>query len=560
MIYCRIDSLDPNNHELDISIVFKSELKSIDLFLPKWRPGRYEASDFAVNLKNLKIFDSKGEEIPYIQIQSNGWRLSLGNSNEFTVQYTFYANKMDAGNSVVNDEQLYINFVNCILYAQELIDKPINLSLNIPNNYKVECALKRNKKGDLLAENYHELVDSPLLASAKLNILEYTISKTNFKIIFMGKHPLKNKDILDDFRKFTQKQCDVMGGFPCSEYLFFIQSLDYKHYHGVEHKRSTVLVLGPNTEAFKDDYYEKLMGVASHELFHSWNVTRIRPAEMSPYNYKDEINFDTGFVAEGFTTYYGDHFLITSDTYTTEQYLKELNTLCNRHFSNFGRFRISLIETSKRLWLDGYKNIFPSNKVSIYVKGALSSLILDLNIRKATNHQSSLIDVVKTMYNQYTFEHGGYSSKQVFQLLKELGGTHVDSLAQSLIEGSSDIEPLLIQALDFVGFKLVLEPHKDKLAAHTGIIAKENIIVDLHPDCPYRNLSIGDEIIGLNKKNLDVSQAPKTGDLLEVKHSQNLLKIEILITERIYLHNYSIGIDERCNADQTKFREEWLSN
>src|SRR5690606_21236898 len=111
--------------------------------------------------------------------------------------------------------------------------------------------------------------------------------------------------------------------------------------------------LGPGEKLHEDELYSQLLGVSSHELFHAWNIIKIRPKELSPYRFDKEVAFPTGYVAEGFTTYYGDLFLVRSNVFDHDTYFKELNLLFKRHYSNFGRLNYSLINSSIDLWVDG---------------------------------------------------------------------------------------------------------------------------------------------------------------------------------------------------------------
>lgn len=144
-----------------------------------------------------------------------------------------------------------------------------------------------------------------------------------------------------------------------------------------------MIVLGPDDEG--EGLYTDLLGVSSHELFHAWNIIRIRPQELLPYDFTKENYFTTCFVAEGVTTYYGDLFLRRSGIFDDVAYYRELQVYMKRHFENNRDAQQSLAESSWDLWLDGYEKGIPKRKVSVYHKGALVALILDITIRK--NHQ-----------------------------------------------------------------------------------------------------------------------------------------------------------------------------
>lgn len=563
MIDCHISLPNPLTHLLHIELKFETRnLSTLDLILPSWRPGRYELAPFVENIQRFTATDSAGQALAWEKTRPNIWTINNEDSEEVIVSYQYYANKMDAGNSVLDDRQIYINFINCIFYTKEHVDIPINLSIDMPKEYIVSCSLKEETFGQFKAENYLQLVDAPLLASSDLKILNYKVDSYHFSIAILGECPFSNETIINDFRKFSESQIDAMDGFPTKQYDFIVQSLDYTHYHGVEHQNSTVLVLGPNDDKNKAAYYEKLMGVASHELFHTWNVTRIRPKEMSPYQFDSETMTKTGFVTEGFTTYYGDLFLKQSGVFTQEEYFKELNTLFNRHFENYGRHESTLIQSSQNLWVDGYKNLFPSKKVSIYVKGALCSLILDLTIRKNSNHAFKLLDAIKVLYQKYTYEHGGYTQEQVYEELVAVGGESLRSLLHSLYETTDSLDSFLKEALDHVGYELLPKAHSNQLTSKLGIKWQTNKITEIAPGSHTENyLSVGDEILEIDENHFSEGNISLSNPVLfKLKRGSRTLTIEVPINSSTYYDSYQIRVLPDANKEQSKNLSLWLGN
>jgi predicted metalloprotease with PDZ domain len=246
--------------------------------------------------------------------------------------------------------------------------------------------------------------------------------------------------LLTDFRGFTETQMQLMGGFPCPEYHFLLHALPDKHYHGVEHWNSTVMTLGPS-EKIAAELYPELIGLASHELFHVWNVIRIRPAELLPYDFSRENYFPTGYVAEGLTTYYGDLFLARSG-----------------HFNTSNGAALSLTESSLDLWLDGYVAGVPGRKVSIYHKGALTALILDLEIRRLTQDARSLDDVVQMLWERYGQKEIGYSHADYVALAEEIAGQPLHDYFAACITGTAPLQERLAAALRHVGCGLEVAP------------------------------------------------------------------------------------------------------
>ncbi|MGL1888528.1 MAG: M61 family peptidase [Reichenbachiella sp.] len=554
---------NPNNHIISIEMKIKNiKPGKFDLILPAWRPGRYELAPFVENILQFNPVNDQDTPLQWIKTKFNVWTIDNPILQDIKVCYQYFANKMDAGNSVVDNTQVYLNFINCTFFNDTLIKQPHTIDIDLPIGHEWSSALEHQTKNTWTAQDYYQLVDAPIIAAQKLHILTYKEGSCEFEIVFNGDHPLEDQEIINDFRKFTKSQIKDMGSFPTQRYLFLIQSLPYKHYHGVEHQNSTVLILGPNTAEHKSTYREMLLGVASHELFHTWNVTRIRPQELSPYNFASETYFDTGFVAEGFTTYYGDYYLKKSGVFSEEEYFIEINRLLKRHFENYGRFESSLAQSSINLWVDGYKNITPAKKVSIYVKGALVSLIMDLTIRKATNNQSSLINVVQQLMQTHTDQQGGYTKEDVFSIVERLTDSEISTLFDQLIHGTEDLTPHLESVLDYVGCQIRSLKHSCPFTSLTGAQLKENEVISIAPNSPAdRLISIGDIIIKLNQSDFKPDQSIdfQTFDLFIIRLGQEK-SVPMTINGQTYFDSYQIKKMTDPNKTQKSNFDQWINN
>lgn len=455
MIYT-ISYPNASNHSIFIQLFVQNiDSDHIKLQLPSWRPGRYELANFAKNIQQFKIVDHQNQPVHFHKMTKDRWWVHTKNTKEVKVVYSYYAQQRDAGGSWLDETLVYINFINCALYVEGRLAEPCEIRLNIPEYYQLACGLKRVASRVLLADNYYQLVDSPLMASASMQHEIYQVGKHIFHLWLWGNCSPNWTNVKAHFQQYTAYQIKVMGDFPCEDYHFLLQFVPYQHYHGVEHQNSTVIVLGPDSEFEK--LYPELLGICSHELFHTWNVIRIRPKELMPYDFTKENYFPTGFVAEGVTTYYGDLFLKQSGVISTEEYLQELATTLRRHFELNGRSNQSLIESSFDLWLDGYVAGVPNRKVSIYHKGAVAALILDLEIRQRTDHVRSLDDVMRFMWNYFGKSQMGYTLDDYRAAVEEVTGRSQQSYFDECITGNSPLEDRLNQALVFVGLEMLTD-------------------------------------------------------------------------------------------------------
>ena len=455
MIKYKISSENPQSHFLNIEMVIDNiQSGTIELQLPAWRPGRYELQNFAKNIQRFEVFSSQ-KEVQFHKITKDRWLIQTTDLQDIIVKFTYFANTQNAGSSFVDESVMYVNFVNCLPYVEGRIGEMCEVEMVLPKDYKIACGLfnaGRVQNPASVESNYYELVDSPLLASPYLQFQTYQVSKIDFYVWFLGNYTPNWTKLLADFQAFTEKQIQIMGDFPEKDYHFINWILPTSFYHGVEHRNSTMIVLGPDSEG--EGLYNDLLGVSSHELYHAWNICKIRPVEMMPYDFTKENYFPTGFVAEGVTTYYGDLFLVQSGVFTSEQYLKELETILKRHFEQDGKAFQSLVESSFDLWLDGYVQAIPHRRVSIYQKGAVVALILDLMIRLRFGHQKSLETVMQILWERFGKTGIGYSLEDYQRVCEEVYGRSLSSYFKDCIHGNIPLESMVNELLDAFGLQI----------------------------------------------------------------------------------------------------------
>jgi len=459
-----ISSPNPSNSLLEIEFkIDRIQTNSIEIQLPAWRPGRYELQNFSKNILFIKAFSSDGLSIEIQKISKERWIVKTEGEHEIKIKYAYYAKQMDAGGSWIDEKMLYINFINCLLYVEGRIDESCKVNLNLPGNYKIASGLDF-KDNSVVANDFFHLTDSPLIASPNIKQIKYLVEDIKFNIWVQGDFKIDDEEWKEDFEKFSVVQGRMMNGFPFKHYHFLIILLPYKFYHGVEHHNSTVIVIGNEVDENKellnfDSIYKKdILGICSHELFHIWNICRIRPKEMLPYDLTKENYFKTGYIAEGTTTYYGDLFLVRSGLWESDEYLQELSQTFNRHFNISNHSHQSLIESSIDLWVDGYSNGIPNKKVSIYHKGSLVAFILDMKIRKQKGNKKSLDDVMRIMWNNYGQTSIGYLHTDYINIIADfIGDEAAHEYEKVFISGNTNLLEELQEAVNYVGCEIITE-------------------------------------------------------------------------------------------------------
>jgi predicted metalloprotease with PDZ domain len=546
---------NPNNHYIDIEYIIDNvSSEKLKIQLPAWRPGRYELANFAKNIQKWEAFDDKGNSLFSKKVTKDLWEVETNGNKTIHIKYNYYANEINAGSSFLDDKQLYINGINCFLYVPERIAEECKLELQISSTYDVASGLKEISKHQYLCKDFHELVDSPLIASNTLQHHTYDESGVKFHIWFQGECKPDWKLLETDFRKFSKDQIEAFGEFPVEEYHFLFQILTHRTYHGVEHSNSTVISLGPSYDVFREKgWYNELLGVSSHELYHTWNVKKIRPIEMFPYDYSKENYTELGYIDEGVTTYYGDKFLFTSRVFDWVQYAKTFDKLLERHFNNFGVNNYSVAQSSFDTWLDGYVKGTPGRKSSIYIEGALIAFMTDVFILKNTNNKSSLNDVMKILYQDYAKNGKGVSDADYKSVIEQVAGTSYSEIYNDFLHGTTDYTEKLKESLNYIGCDLQISPSKKQHEAYLGFTVRyENnrcLVDNIYPNSTAedKGLSINDEIIALNgiKINNDLtewSEYFKTDEVaLSVKRELGVIeKIKLKASDKVYFKAYTI--------------------
>lgn len=492
-------------HHQNIKINAQFDVDTLDYFVlnfPTWRPGRYELANFSKNITQFKIVNHVGKPVDFQKTNEHTWKVNCQDSKKIEVSYHYYAAELNAGSTYIDSQQLYVNPVNCLIYNKELQDLPCKLNLDIPDNFKIACGLPFIENS-LETKNFHELVDTPFIASSTLQHYDYKLGPLTVHLWFQGDCKIDWPRVKNDFIKFSRAQIQAFTKIPVDSYHFLYQITPYKTYHGVEHSHSTVIALGP-TYQLMDELYDDFLGVSSHELYHTWNIKDIRPNEMAPYDYSQPNFSRLGFVAEGVTTYMGDLFLSFSKVKDWNWYKKELEKLLTKHFENYGRFNYSVGESSWDTWLDGYVKGIPNRKVSIYNEGALLAFVTDIKIRVASENRLSLHDAMQYIYLNYGDGKSGYSEQNYIDTISQFTLESVDNFFEKYAFTANSYEPILIDALEACGLELntKLNPKYDqrllgiKTVRHSLGIKITDIIKGSSADLAYTR--IGDIIIAVN--------------------------------------------------------------
>ncbi|MCS7210999.1 MAG: PDZ domain-containing protein [Chloroherpetonaceae bacterium] len=507
----RIESLAPNLHLYQISITVQNteQKPELDFILPAWRPGRYQIQNYAANVQE---FSARAGKVPLFstKIDKQTWRVRTDNHSEVTVSYKYYAGaQLDAGNSYVGREEMYFNGSNLFMYTPETRFKPVSLYIDYPEGWSVATQLQRTDNPRLFtAETYDDLIDSPTIASPTLVTFSTKVKGVTLHICFHNGDALSGSrfnpaQISKDLAKIVETQFEMMKDVPLKEYWFLYHIMPYPFGHGVEHKNSTSIVLGPIDAVNTAEFYDRFLSITSHEFYHVWNIKRIIPKEFVPYDYTREVYTPMLYVSEGFTSYYGDLTLARSKLWSAKRYLSDLAANITSMQNQYGRKVQPLALSSFDAWLSGYGTGRANSTVNFYSKGELVGLILDMEIRKRTANKASLDDVMRLLNTEFAQKQRGFSAKDFESLVERVGQSSFAEFFEKYVYGTDELP--FEQALAVAGLEVrKLPAPQPYFGASVKTERDFQVIESVVPESPaaLAGFDKGDMLVAINNESL----------------------------------------------------------
>ena len=536
MIQYKISCPNPASQFLQIELRFDCQAQErIHLQLPAWRAGRYQIANYAQNLRGFTASNLNGESLPFTKTSKDRWEYLASENTTLLVRYSYWAGKMDAGSAWVDDQQVYVNLVNCCFELLGRSTEPIAVQLDLEDYPHRAVTLTRSEPSTWIAENYQVLADATLLAAKNLLRETYRVGSSQFHAWFHGEIHFDRTGFIDQLKAFTSRMIADFGSFPEPEYQFIFQLLPYPHYHGVEHRRGTVITFGPANSITEAEAMEELLGISCHELYHAWNVCRIRPKELLPYDFSRETYTKAGLVLEGVTTYFGDLYLLKSGVYDLPTYLRHLEKIVQRESQHFGWKNASIEESSIDLWLDGYVQGVPDRKVNIYSHGALICLCLDVQLLK---EGSSLALVMREMWETFGIHFRGY---QLADFEKGIADRFeqpekITEFFDAFVRGREDLFPVLEDCLEELGILVRRDETENTVFNTLGIqVNAQQVIQKIHPESTaYRYLMANDLLLRLDlnassqKWEVEVERQGRKLNLSFAKEEENFYPLLVL--------------------------------
>lgn len=403
---------------------------SADFVMPVWTPGSYRVRDFA---KNVQDFTAGGH--PWKKVDKSRWRVQA--DGDVTVEYDVWAFELSVQTSHLDSDHAFINGASVFLYVDGHKSAPITVDVRVPDGWSIATGLER--KGRLLAApTYDLLVDCPIEVG-KFKKRTFKVRGVPHHVVIHGRGNYDEDRLVEDVRKIVETEIRILRHVPYRDYTFILHNSGERG-GGLEHLNSTALQYAPNGYRPREKY-ENFLELVAHEFFHLWNVKRIHPEMLGPFDYEREVYTTLLWVMEGFTSYYDTIVPCRARLFTPEKYFKKMAERIQKYEEKPGRKRQSLSESSFDTWIKLYQpNENSQNcQMSYYEKGELVGMCLDLELRHRTGNRRSLDDVMRFLYAHYGRDGRGFPEREFKAVCERVAG-NLDHFFADLVDGTVEIE------------------------------------------------------------------------------------------------------------------------
>ncbi len=592
----RLSMSKPNSHlfEVAIEVELPEELKDkpVEFQMPKWSPGRYAVFDFAKNVQELSaaagICPPPGRcdqaMRPITRVNDQTWSVSPLGSSALTIKYKVFANDLSGTFSQLDGRHANYNGGCIFMYVVDHKPDPVKLVINPPSGWKiVNGRTERPGQTEWQFPNWDILIDTPTEIAPDWTEDDFQVDGKKYHVVVhsFGAEGGKRNNLVRDIEKIVRSEVAMWGAPEFDEYTFLIHfAADDRSGDGMEHLTSTQII---ESGALADaGVYDDTLGTVAHEFFHVWNVKRLRPVELGPWDFTRPANTRGLWVAEGFTNYYGHLMLRRAGLVNDTRFIaREAQTIDGIENAPGSRLMSAEESSLSAPFMDDAPHAQLTNlentSISYYPKGELVGMVLDLIVRGRTKGKSSLDDIMRAMYeefyrkssnNSYYLRGRGYTIEDVQRVASQVAGFDLSDFFNRYVR-HTEVLPY-DEALGYMGLRLV---KSQKAQPYNGgiTIGRDDEaglrITNVKNNSPAEDagLDVGDEIVDVagRKVTRDTWFATlaryKTADTvpITVKRDRRTIKTKMIMgqPERF---EYKIEFKADATTEQKALRDAWL--
>ncbi|MDX2032625.1 MAG: PDZ domain-containing protein [Blastocatellia bacterium] len=570
----------PHTHLYEVVLTINNvSTPQLDLLLPIWTPGSYLAREYARHVQDFSAADGGGQPLKWRKTDKATWRVEAGASaaapRTIRASYRVYANELFTQTSHLDATHAYFNGATLFMYVASAKDRPHRLKIEAPAGWRTTSplALQPDPDGYFTAADYDRLIDSPTEVGTH-RLLEFTALGKPHRVAIWGDFNFDEERLKGDLTKIIEVGAQIFGGLPYEHYTFLVH-VQPGIGGGTEHLNSNVSMTTP--AAFRTPIaYRRFLGLESHEYFHHWNVKRIRPIALGPFDYQRE-NYTNGlWVSEGITSYYGDLLLRRAGLTSSGEFFTQLAQMIAGYEQSPGRLVQSAETASFNAWIKHYRpdENSPNTVMSYYTRGEILGLLFDLEIRSRTNGARSLDDVMRELLQNHGLPKPGFTDAELKAAFDRAAGADLSALWNAHVSGTEEIDfdrlfRLVGMERKAMGVEADAAGRKPgTLGLRTRAAGDRVVISNVFAGLPAYDggLNSSDEIAAIDGRRIDAANiAERLNEIrdgqrvaLTVFRREKLLNFELTAAPRAPM-SYLLAEMKEASDAQKALRRAWLN-
>lgn len=562
---------EPQAHYVEMEMTISGLAKDyVDVKMPVWAPGSYLVREFAKSVEDFSA-TAGGKPVKFEKVRKNAWRVYSAKSNAIKIKYRVYGFEVSVRTPFIDESHAFLSSTGIFMYPDGLLKLPSTVKV-IPYKgwTKVSTGLEpvAGQPFTYTASDFDVLFDSPIEVGNQ-DVFEFMASGVKHEVAMYGGGNYDKERLKVDMAKVIEQATAIYGENPNKHYTFIVHNFE-RGGGGLEHLNSTVL--GASRNAYdKPEGYLGFLNLVAHEYFHLWNVKRMRPVALGPFDYDNE-NYTTNlWVAEGFTSYYENKLVLRAGFIDPKTFVDGLVTAVANVSNTPGAKVQSAAESSYDAWIKGYRPNENSNNtgVSYYSKGEVVGLLMDLEIAQATKGTKSLDDVMKAMYLQGKTLKRGYTDAEFKAMVEKISGKSFTDFWAKYVNGTHPVE--YDKYFGYAGIS-IKDQNEGNSIPYIGVASKKTegrIIISAisrNSAAWVDGLNVNDEVISVDGvgveaalERMPVITSKKPGDVVTVKVKRDGIEKDIKITLKAS-PNIKLVAEIQSNAPESQVwvRKGWM--
>lgn len=523
---------DAETHMVSVKLTLTPPKDVFKVFLPSWSPGSYLMREYAKNIRTFKVNTQNGEFVYFEKRAKGTWEIDLSKSSlnkkadSITIEYLIYCHELTVRTSHVDNTHAFLHGPSYLMGVMGQESQVCEIEFYFPALWsKLSTSLKdiSNKREHFIyqAPSYDDLIDTPVEIGCQ-ETDGFLVEGIPHHLTFYGNTYAHDNKIKEDIETIVKTVLKTTIDIPYDTYLF-LTHFKPNLYGGLEHKSSTALHFD-GRKLFNRKDYLNFLALVAHEYFHTWNVKRIRPRELGPFDYLNENYTSMHWLTEGLTSFMDELFILRAGLCTMDEYLEMQATNLKNYYKVPGKKFDSLEQSSMDAWIKLYRpdENSKNSTISYYLKGGLVFSVLNILL---TKENSSIDEFIKALWQAYKARpQSGFTKDEVLKIISDISSSEVSEKFNHMISATEDID--FEKYYSEVGLSFEWEESsKSYLGMETSNEGKNIIIQSVELDGPaYKSgLNAKDEIIAINSNRIISSELSSLGEWLKVNQNYEFL-------------------------------------